>query len=211
MQPATLCVPKLGGHETEDHYGHNNSGRNRAIEESVKQTCHALLRVHAYFGPGTEHHRFRRYMQQSNNSGMQQSNGMQQPSDSDMQHPNDLQQPNDLEDTINYAEKEREVLLRDIDNKINFFNDLAMRYGRSALFMTGGAANGYYHLGVVRALLAQKMLPRVITGSSAGSLIGALTCCKTDEELAEILGARYQLIYLFTYLLVYIFTYLLIY
>lgn len=32
------------------------------------------------------------------------------------------------------------------------------------------AAFGYYHFGVVRALLDQNLLPRVITGTSAGAI-----------------------------------------
>eukprot|EP00948_MAST-09A_sp_MAST-9A-sp1_P003238 g3238.t1 len=163
----TLCVPKLGGEDTEDHYVHNNSGRNRAIEESVKQTCHALLKVHSYFGPGTNIHKLRRAR-----------------SESKPQYP----YPTKMK-TRREEEEDIRAFQKDLKLKNAFFDDLAVKYGRSALFLSGGAANGYYHLGVVKALLTAKMLPRVITGSSAGSLIGALTCCKTDTELQEILGA----------------------
>lgn len=53
--------------------------------------------------------------------------------------------------------------------------------------MSGGAGFGYYHLGVVRALLDQKMLPPIITGTSAGALMGALVCTRTDDELRDLL------------------------
>ncbi len=43
------------------------------------------------------------------------------------------------------------------------------------------------HYGVVRAFLDAGVLPRVITGTSAGGLIAALTACYTEEELKEIL------------------------
>ena len=33
---------------------------------------------------------------------------------------------------------------------------------------------GYYHMGVSRALWLEKLLPRVISGASAGSLMAAL-------------------------------------
>jgi predicted acylesterase/phospholipase RssA len=56
-------------------------------------------------------------------------------------------------------------------------------YGRSALCLSGGAAFGYYHLGVCRSLLDGGMLPSVVNGTSSGSLIAAFICVRTDEEL----------------------------
>jgi predicted acylesterase/phospholipase RssA len=47
-------------------------------------------------------------------------------------------------------------------------------YGRSALLLSGGGGLGIYHMGVVKALLEVGMLPRVISGSSAGSIVGQL-------------------------------------
>lgn len=43
------------------------------------------------------------------------------------------------------------------------------------------------HFGVVKAFLDAGLLPRVITGTSAGGLIAALTCTRTDEELKQLL------------------------
>ena len=39
------------------------------------------------------------------------------------------------------------------------------------------------HFGVVKAFLDARLLPRVITGTSAGGLVAALVCTRTDEEL----------------------------
>jgi predicted acylesterase/phospholipase RssA len=39
------------------------------------------------------------------------------------------------------------------------------------------------HFGVVKAFLDAHLLPRVITGTSAGGLVAALVCTRTDEEL----------------------------
>jgi predicted acylesterase/phospholipase RssA len=43
------------------------------------------------------------------------------------------------------------------------------------------------HFGVVKAFLDANLLPRIITGTSAGALIAALTCTHTDDELREVL------------------------
>lgn len=40
---------------------------------------------------------------------------------------------------------------------------------------------------MVKAFLDAGLLPRVITGTSAGGLIAALTCTRTDEELKILL------------------------
>lgn len=54
------------------------------------------------------------------------------------------------------------------------------------MFVIGGAYLGYYHMGLARALYNQRMLPNVISGASAGSLIVALIGTRTDDELEEL-------------------------
>jgi TAG lipase / steryl ester hydrolase / phospholipase A2 / LPA acyltransferase len=51
-----------------------------------------------------------------------------------------------------------------------FWLEVRRLYGRSALLLSGGATFGLYHLGVIKALVIAGILPRVISGSSAGSL-----------------------------------------
>ncbi|KAJ1973587.1 hypothetical protein H4R35_004040 [Dimargaris xerosporica] len=67
--------------------------------------------------------------------------------------------------------------------KLAFFRKATRSYGQTALCLSGGATFGYHHLGVIKTLLAHGLLPKVVSGTSAGSLIAALTCCYTDEEL----------------------------
>jgi TAG lipase/steryl ester hydrolase/phospholipase A2/LPA acyltransferase len=63
------------------------------------------------------------------------------------------------------------------------FEQAAANLGRSALMLSGGGAWGLYHLGVVRALLLQGLLPRVVCGSSMGAIVAAGVGVRTDEEL----------------------------
>jgi len=44
-------------------------------------------------------------------------------------------------------------------------------------------AVGFYHVGVVKALMENNLMPRVIGGSSAGSLVCAMIGTRTDEEI----------------------------
>lgn len=56
-------------------------------------------------------------------------------------------------------------------------------YGRTALCLSGGAMMGCYHFGSVQALLDENILPHIISGTSAGSVIAAMLCTRTDDEI----------------------------
>ncbi|KAF2771039.1 putative esterase of the alpha-beta hydrolase superfamily, partial [Teratosphaeria nubilosa] len=60
-------------------------------------------------------------------------------------------------------------------------------FGRSALLLSGGGTLGMNHIGVVKALFDAGLLPRIISGASAGSIVCAVLCTKTDAELPEVL------------------------
>jgi len=45
---------------------------------------------------------------------------------------------------------------------------------RIALALGGGAARGFAHVGVIKALEAQGIIPEIIVGTSAGAVVGAL-------------------------------------
>ncbi|MFU8765095.1 MAG: patatin-like phospholipase family protein, partial [Haliea sp.] len=61
-----------------------------------------------------------------------------------------------------------------LQQKMDFFYRANICFGRSGLMLSGGGVLGFYHLGVVKALLEQGLLPRVISGSSAGSLVAGV-------------------------------------
>ena len=62
-------------------------------------------------------------------------------------------------------------------------------FGRSALLLSGGATFGMNHIGVLKTLWEQRLLPRIISGASAGSIVCAVLCTKTDEEMPELLNS----------------------
>jgi NTE family protein len=49
-----------------------------------------------------------------------------------------------------------------------------LRKVRIALALGGGAARGFAHIGVIKALEAQGIVPDIVVGTSAGSVVGAL-------------------------------------
>lgn len=60
---------------------------------------------------------------------------------------------------------------------------------RVALVLSGGAARGFAHVGVIKALEANGLKPDLIVGSSAGSVIGALYASGLNaSELEQAVG-----------------------
>jgi NTE family protein len=69
------------------------------------------------------------------------------------------------------------------NQKLLFFRHTGQSFGRSALMLSGGANIGMFHIGVIKALREHKLLPRVISGSSAGAVVAAFLGTKRDNEL----------------------------
>lgn len=67
-------------------------------------------------------------------------------------------------------------------DRVEFFQRASHCYGRSALMLSGGGTLGYFHLGVLKALIEQRLCPAVISGASAGAFVAAMVGTRTDEE-----------------------------
>lgn len=61
-------------------------------------------------------------------------------------------------------------------------------FGRSALLLSGGATFGMNHIGVLKSLWEARLLPRIISGASAGSIVSAVFCTRTDEEMPGLIS-----------------------
>lgn len=73
--------------------------------------------------------------------------------------------------------------------KLDFFHDIRQSFGRSALVLHGGSLFGLVHIGVVKGLYLQGLLPRIISGVTVGALIAALVCSFADDELLLVLDS----------------------
>ena len=76
-----------------------------------------------------------------------------------------------------------------LEERLAFLRETRHAFGRTALVLSGGGSFGSFHLGVVKSLLEASLLPRVLSGSSAGAIVAALICTRTDDELAELFAA----------------------
>eukprot|EP00127_Corallochytrium_limacisporum_P002986 Clim_evm33s144 gene=Clim_evmTU33s144 len=68
---------------------------------------------------------------------------------------------------------------------IDFFYYTRQSFGRTAFCLSGGGGWGTFHFGHLTGLVELGIVPRVLSGSSVGSLVAAIFCCKTDYELLE--------------------------
>ncbi|MCB1690490.1 MAG: DUF3336 domain-containing protein [Halioglobus sp.] len=72
------------------------------------------------------------------------------------------------------------------EERREFFHRASHCYGRSALMLSGGGTLGYFHFGVLKALVEQKLCPRVISGASAGAFVAAIIGTRTDGEYLQL-------------------------
>ncbi|GAQ10999.1 probable triacylglycerol lipase C1450.16c [Aspergillus lentulus] len=73
--------------------------------------------------------------------------------------------------------------------KLELLHDTRQAFGRTTLLLQGGSIFGLCHLGVVKALHLQGLLPRIITGTGTGALIAALVGSHSEDELLSFLDS----------------------
>lgn len=85
-----------------------------------------------------------------------------------------------------------QVLDLSLEEKLAFLQETRHAFGRTAIVLSGGGALGSFHVGVVKALYTNKLLPRVMAGSSAGAVVCAIICSRTEKELDVMLNEDYM-------------------
>ena len=77
-----------------------------------------------------------------------------------------------------------------LSEKLEFFRRASHGFGRTALMLSGAGALGPFHVGVIKVLVEQGLLPNVISGASAGALVVAVVGTRDDAALEEMFQAR---------------------
>ncbi|KAK9726039.1 hypothetical protein RND81_05G186200 [Saponaria officinalis] len=70
-----------------------------------------------------------------------------------------------------------------LEEKLAFMHETRHAFGRTALLLSGGASLGSFHVGVVKTLVEHKLLPRIIAGSSVGSIMCSIVATRSWPEL----------------------------
>ena len=85
-----------------------------------------------------------------------------------------------LDALLNHSELDDDYLL-------GILQQTRRNIGRTALVLSGGGTFGLFHIGVLATLFELDMLPRVISGSSAGAIIASILSVHHKDEIPELL------------------------
>ena len=75
--------------------------------------------------------------------------------------------------------------------KLDFFQRASLCFGRSTLMMSGSGTFLFFHVGVLKALWGQDLIPDIISGSSGGSFVAAVVGTRKKEDLDEIFDPEF--------------------
>ncbi|KAJ6838641.1 triacylglycerol lipase SDP1 [Iris pallida] len=70
-----------------------------------------------------------------------------------------------------------------LEERPPFMHETRHAFGRTALLLSGGASLGSFRVGVVKTLVENKLLPRIIAGSSVGSIVYSIVAKQSWPEL----------------------------
>lgn len=73
-----------------------------------------------------------------------------------------------------------------IKSTIELFKELKHSYGNTALLLSGGGSLGTHHIGVMKALFEQGLLPKIICGSSSGALMASFACTRCEDDFDKL-------------------------
>ena len=71
-------------------------------------------------------------------------------------------------------------------DKLAYFQRAAVCFGRSALMFSGAGSLGAFHIGVAKELSNHNLIPRVVSGASAGSIVASVLGTHVGQDLVEV-------------------------
>ena len=77
-----------------------------------------------------------------------------------------------------------------LGDKLEFFRRASHCFGRTAMMFSGGGTLGLFHVGVAKTLFEQNLLPTVLSGASAGSIVAAILGTSDDDEIRSAVNAK---------------------
>ena len=75
--------------------------------------------------------------------------------------------------------------------RIEFFHRAHLCFGQSALLFSGSGTYLFFHIGVLKALWQEDLIPSVVSGSSGGALIAAAAGTRPNDQLGEIFDSKF--------------------
>ena len=79
-----------------------------------------------------------------------------------------------------------------ITEKLDFFQRASLCFGRSALMMSGSGTFLFFHVGVLKALWEQDLVPEIISGSSGGAFVAAVIGTRSKKDLGDVFSPEFN-------------------
>lgn len=73
-----------------------------------------------------------------------------------------------------------------LEEKVDFFHRAQHCFGRSAFLMSGSGTFLFFHIGVLKTLWEQELIPQIISGSSGGAIIAGIAGSRSNKNLGKI-------------------------
>ena len=89
-------------------------------------------------------------------------------------------------DALEHLAKE-EVTAMSFDVKLDFFRRASLCFGHTALMLSGSGSMFFFHIGVLRALGAEGLLPKILSGSSGGAMVASVMGTRRPSEFGAVL------------------------
>ena len=99
-----------------------------------------------------------------------------------------------IEEYVEECQKSLQYLVHDEGVKLDdrYILDMLIQtrknIGRTALVLSGGSTFCIFHIGVLMTLFEEDALPKIVSGSSAGSIVASILCSYTYEDTLKILN-----------------------
>ncbi|MFP4401588.1 MAG: patatin-like phospholipase family protein, partial [Candidatus Woesearchaeota archaeon] len=81
--------------------------------------------------------------------------------------------------------KKKTVEVRKNSSVAPYFKEYFRKKKKTALVLSGGAARGLAHIGVIKVLESEGIIPDLIVGTSMGSIIGAMYAMSGDSSVFD--------------------------
>lgn len=78
-----------------------------------------------------------------------------------------------------------------MQEKIDFFHRAHLCFGQSALMFSGSGTFLFYHVGVLKALWEQDLIPDVISGASGGAIVVGVAGSRSPQELGGVFDSGF--------------------
>ncbi len=93
-------------------------------------------------------------------------------------------------DALEHLAKD-EVTAMPFDVKLDFFRRASLCFGHTALMLSGSGSMFFFHIGVLRALHEEGLLPKILSGSSGGAMVASVVGSRRPELARSVLNAQH--------------------